>query len=204
MASADTHSQLPATLPDGWLEQIKAAVKESRGKIILTMVLGSSVIASLVSFAGSYWVETRKANLELTKKGREEALEAYGYLGKQVEVLQSDLASAVVTFEYAVKSGAAVKGSKHEFIKNVDNSILTVSSKIADVNEASKNVQIDDASIKQKTEKALEHLPGYLAESQTDKSALPKVINLFRSKLKTELDELKLEIEKKRNSIRLE
>lgn len=204
MASADIHSQLPATLPDGWLEQIKAAVKESRGKIILTMVLGSSVIASLVSFAGSYWVETRKANLELTKKGREEALEAYGYLGKQVEVLQSNLASAVVTFEYAVKSGAAVKGSKHEFIKNVDNSILTVSSKIADVNEASKNVQIDDASIKQKTEKALEHLPGYLAESQTDKSALPKVINLFRSKLKTELDELKLEIEKKRNSIRLE
>jgi hypothetical protein len=57
------------------------------------------------------------AKMELTKKGREEVLEAYGRLGKQVEVLQADLASAVLTFDYAVKSGIAVKGSKHEFIK---------------------------------------------------------------------------------------
>lgn len=39
-------------------------------------------------------------------------------LGKQVEELLSDLASAVLTFDYAVKSGAAVKGSKHEFIES--------------------------------------------------------------------------------------
>ena len=204
MASADTHSQLPATLPVGWLEEIKAAVKESWSKIILTTILGSSVIASLISFGGNYWLETSKANLELTKKGREEVLHAYGHLGKQVEELQSDLASAVLTFDYAIKSGAAVEGSKHEFIKNVDNSIITVSSKIADVNEASNNVQIDDPSIKRSTEKALDYLPEYLAESQSDKSALPKVINLFRSRLKAELDELKVQIEKKRNSIRLE
>lgn len=70
------------------------------------------------------------------------------------------------------------------------------------MNEASQNVRIDDASIKQNTEKALDHLPSYLAESQTDKSAMPKVINLFRSRLKKELDELKVQIEAKRNSIR--
>jgi hypothetical protein len=72
------------------------------------------------------------------------------------------------------------------------------------VNEAAQNVPIDDASIKQNTEKVLDHLPSYLAESQTDKSAVHKVINLFRSRLKKELDELKVQIETKRNSIRLE
>lgn len=202
MASAGTHSQLPATLPEGWLKEIKAAVKESWAKIILTTVFGSSVIASLVSFGGNYLLETEKANLELAKKGREEVLAAYGHLGKQVEELQYDLASAVLTFDYAVKSGAAVKGSKHEFVTHVDNSILIVSRKIADVNEASNRVQIDDPSIKQNTEKALEYLPDYLAESQSDKSALPKVINLFRGKLKKDLDELKIQIEVKRNSLR--
>ena len=204
MASADIHSQLPTTLPASWLEEIKAVMKESRRRIVLTTILGSTVIASLVSFAGNYWLESRKANVELTKKGREEVLEAYGRLGKQVEVLQADLASAVLTFDYAVKSHIAVKGSKHEFIKNVDNSIITVSLKIADMNEASQNVHIDDAVIKQKTEKALEELPEYLAECQSDKSALPKVIELFRSTLKTELDDLKVRIEEKRNSIRLQ
>ena len=202
MTTADTDSQFPAKLPDSWIKEIKAAVKESGGKILLTTLLGSSVIASVVSFAGSYWLETRKADFELSKKGREERLEAYGHLGKQVEVLQADLASAVLTFEYAVKTGAAVKGSKHDFIKNVDNSIVTVSLKIADVNEAYHNVKIDDSSIKQNTEKALEGLPQYLAEAQTDKSALPKVINLFRNSLKTQLERLKVQIETKRNAIR--
>lgn len=104
MASSETNSQFPAALPDSWLQQIKAAVKESWVRIILTTVLGSSVIASLISFGGDYWLENRKAKSELTKKGREEVLEAYGNLGKQVEELQSDLASAVLTFDYAVRA----------------------------------------------------------------------------------------------------
>jgi hypothetical protein len=69
------------------------------------------------------------------------------------------------------------------------------------MNEASQNVHIDDPVIKQK---AREYLPDYLAECQSDKSALPKVIDLFRSKLKKELDDLKVRIEEKRNSIRLQ
>jgi hypothetical protein len=203
MASSDPASQIPTTLPANWLEEIKAAVKQSWGKVVLTTILGSSVVGSLVSFGGNYWLESRKANWEMQKKGREEAVEAYGNLGKQVEELQADLASAVLTFEYAVKSGAAVKGSKHEFIKNVDNSILIVASKIADVKGACRNVRIDDASIKQNTANAVDELPAYLSESQSDKSALQKVINLFRSKLNPALDKLKAEIENKRESIRV-
>jgi hypothetical protein len=196
--------QLPATLPDSWLDQIKAAAKQTWGRIVFTTVLSSSVVSAFVSFGGNYWLETRKADLDMKKQVRKDAVEAYGNLGKQIEDLRGDLESAVLTFEYAVNNGFAVKGSKVEYMKNVDNSIQKVTLKIIEVNKALQNVRIDDASIKQNTENVLEYLPDFLAECQTDKSALRKVINLFRNALAGKLDALKLEILKKQNSIPLQ
>ena len=203
MASPESHLPLPPTLPESWLEQIKKAVKESWVKIILTTILGSSVIASLISLAGDYWMETRKVKLEVAKQEHAETIAAYANLGKQVEEFQGDLESAVLTFEYAVNNKFAVKGSKSDFNKNVDNSIKTVAVKIVELRKASMSVRIDD-SIKENTRKILAELPQYLAECQSDKSALPKVIELFKSSLATALENLKVEIETKRNSIPLE
>ena len=109
MSLSDSHLTLPATLPDPWLEEIKAAVKQSWGRLILTTVLGRSVIGSFVTFGGNYLLETKKANWEMEKKGHEEAL--------------------------------------------------------------------------QTTKRVFDELPQYLSESQSDKSALPKVIKLFKTDL---------------------
>lgn len=203
MGSAEPNLQLPAELPAGWLKEIKDAVKQSWARVLLTTVLGSSVIGSGVTFGGNYWIETTKAKREMIKKGHEEALEAYGNLGKKVEELETALGTAVLTFEYAVQSGA-VKSSKHPFIKVVDNSIEMVLPRMADIVEASTNVRIDDASIKKNTDSALDELAQYLEKSLSDKSALHNVIELFRSKLSEALKALRRQIEEKRNSIRIE
>ena len=179
-------------------------MREGFGRIILTTILSSSVIAALVSVGGNYWLETRKAKLDVAKKEHAEKVDAYANLGKQVQEFHSDLESAVLIFEYAVSKGFAVKGSKADFIKNVDNSIKTVAMKIVELHKASMNVRIDDASIKENTKQVLAELPQYLAECQSDKSALRKVINLFKNSLGVALENLKGEIEKKRNSIPLE
>jgi len=204
MAVPESQIKLPPELPARWLDQIKNAVKEGRGKVILMTILGSSVISALVSIGGDYLLETRKAKLEVAKKEHAEKVDAYANLGKQVEEFHSDLDSAVMTFEYAVNKGFAVKGSKADFNKNVDNSIKTVAVKIIELRKASMNARIDDASIKENTKQVLAELPQYLAECQRDKSALPKVINLFKNSLGAALENLKGEIEKKKNSISLE
>ena len=152
---AASELSLPATLPQSWLEQIKTAVKEGRGKVILMTILGSSVISALVSFGGDYLLETRKAKLEVAKKAHAEKVDAYANLGKQVEEFYSDLDSAVMTFEYAVSKGFAVKGSKNDFNKNVDNSINTVAVRVIELRKASMNARIDDTSIQDKTKQVL-------------------------------------------------
>ena len=204
MSPPDPSSQFPATLPESWLEQIKAAAKQSWWKVVLTTILGSSVVSAFVSFGGNYWLENRKADLEMKKQVRKETVDAYGNLGKQIEDLKGDLDSAVLTFEYAVNKGFAVKGSKADYIKNVDNSIQKLSLKIVEVDKALQNVRIDDSSIKQNTEKALEELPEFLEECQADKSALRKVISVFRNSLAGKLEALKIQIFKRQNSIPLE
>ena len=60
-------------------------------------------------------------------------------------------------------------------LTNVDNSIKTVAVKIVAL-----NVRIDDFD-QGNTKHVLSELPQYLAECQSDKSALPEVINLFKN-----------------------
>src|SRR6266404_1034463 len=168
MSISNPAPQLPVTLPDTWLDQIKAATKQNWGKIFLTTILSSSVIGSVVSFLGNYFLETRKANVEMMKRVQKEGVDAYGNLGTQVEELKAELEDAVVTFDFAVKNGVAVKSSKSEFLKNVDNSITAVAYKIANVNRALENVRIDDPSIKTKAKEALKDLPQLLEDCQKD------------------------------------
>ena len=62
-------TQTPQQLPAEWLEQIKEASRSGAKSTAWALILGSSVLAALISAGANFWLESRRANVEL-EKGR--------------------------------------------------------------------------------------------------------------------------------------
>jgi hypothetical protein len=191
-------STLPPELPEAWLEQIKSATKGSWWKTALTTILGSSLIATSISFLGDNYRDRQNANREMKKQLQKETVDSYGKLGNEVQTFQAELNNAVITFRYALQT------NDKNFDKNVNQAITTVARQIAKVNMALSSPRVTDVDLKKQVNSLFSELPQQLAESQKDKKALTKVIQLCSEKLGKEIDDVKARIEAIRNSVPLE
>jgi hypothetical protein len=77
---------LPEHIPAAWLEDIKGALKQSRWELILTLVLGSSVLTGVAtSLVNYYFIQpgeyARKKREELSSETRQ----AYKTLGEELD-----------------------------------------------------------------------------------------------------------------------
>src|ERR1700719_4918906 len=82
---------LPENLPPSWLEQIRKAVAPKTSMVVLSTLLGSSVIAALVGFGSSYVMQTRNANTELEKTRVAERRQSLQTLSNHLSVLNVEL-----------------------------------------------------------------------------------------------------------------
>jgi|GEM_PF-5571295 len=76
--------RLPEKLPEGWLSDLKNAIKESRKKLILTTILSSSLLTGIISTVAGYYLETKKAALELRKHDAAQKIELYDTLNNDI------------------------------------------------------------------------------------------------------------------------
>src|SRR5215210_413012 len=66
--------RLPERIPDAWVRDLKNAVKENRTKLIITTVLSSSLLTSVLTTVGKYYLDKRqeiaRAEREIEMEGR--------------------------------------------------------------------------------------------------------------------------------------
>jgi hypothetical protein len=95
---------LPAQIPDSWINEIRNTIKEKRTAVILTTILGSSLLAGLASIGGNYLIEYRKASLLIKGKLAGDRYDNYSDLYKKIGFLERALKGTEQTIRQAAKS----------------------------------------------------------------------------------------------------
>lgn len=91
---------LPEEMPEGWVKAIKAAVKESKSKLIITTVLGSSLLTSLVTTTLNYYVmNPAEVSRQLRKEQAAAKIKSYETLRGVVERFHKEADTAAATFD---------------------------------------------------------------------------------------------------------
>lgn len=162
------------------------------------MVLGSSLLAAGVNFLGSDYRDKQNANRENKRKLQEETVNQYGELGKKIGEFEASLRTGVLLYQNSLQSSDQVLDQQ------VQRSLVEVANKNADVQAALNAGRIADQQIRKRVEGLFEELPQLLAESQSDKKAVVKIVTLWKKKLEQEIKTLKTDIETVRNNVPLE
>jgi hypothetical protein len=117
--------QLPREIPSSWITEIskaiEAALKKEKPMIIITTILGSSVLGSLLGIAGNYWLVPRQAyyatksasdvklaelRLQNSNKDLEERRKAYEDLDKELGKTANILRTYLSTCDQAARNPA--------------------------------------------------------------------------------------------------
>lgn len=198
-ANASQQSQvviLPAEIPKEWVSSLKEALKQDKKSIILTAILSSSLLSAIVTSTTNYILESKKADLQQKQQLLVEKRGSYTVLGKDFQKFDSDLSSAIGTFNYAI-------GSKHkDFTENIDKSIYVVSSQMEQVWKTLSDPNIDNETNMQ-IKDILNQLAPQLAEIQESHQSLPKLVALYNESLEREVSRIKLQIEEKKRTLPL-
>lgn len=89
--------RLPEALPTRWLDDIKRAISESRKALIISTILGSSLLTGLLTTLANYSLEGRKTILQLEMEDGKDSLHQF-----------NDLRNAIYDFKYALNLSASV------------------------------------------------------------------------------------------------
>lgn len=176
---------LPEQMPTSWVDQIKKAIKPSK----VGMVLGSSVIAALVSFGANYAMEIRKARVELAKMHAIDARQSLQTLANHLVTLDLRLDNLATTSELLQRSA-----SKPTLSGYAKKSVDHVSEQMTLVYASAKDPRIGSGIAGHVTE-VLDTLAPRLAQAQSDLKAFGTLADLYKGDLQPRIQGIQGEIE---------
>lgn len=161
---------------------------KGKGKV-WGLVLGSSVIAGVIGACATYYFDNRKIEAQNTQLREMEKREVYTSLGKDIQKFDSDLSSAVITFNYA-DNHPKEKG----FAKNVAQSIHVVTEQMKVITQALGNALIEE-STRKTIKDVLDELGHKLALAQNDRRTISSLVDHYNQSLKQRIINIKTHIE---------
>jgi hypothetical protein len=186
--------ELPDAIPQAWLESIKKALKPSGTVLAVTTILSSSVMSAVLTFTLNYYQQKRTDERQAKLIIQTEKRGYYLTLDKDVQKFESDLASAVTTFRYALSHP-----EDKEFGSNfISDSIDTVSEQMAQLMTMKRGTDIDEETKKQLSA-ILNQLAPMLSAAQSDPKTLSKLIETYDTQLKQNVSNLENRIEQMKN-----
>lgn len=127
------HIHLPAKLPDAWLKDIKDSVRESKKRLIITTILGSSLLSGLLGVVGNYFLEGHKLDLQFKKLRVERKLESYSQLAKDIQALEAKIIVARVSSLNAADGKIKIELALDQ-INQLANHVAIVQDRVKDQN----------------------------------------------------------------------
>lgn len=104
---------LPEKLPEAWLNQLKDALKQDTRKLLFLTLLGSSVVAAIVTAGANYVLEVKKLNnaaqvekykicLDLRREDLKESRAAYSTIAEKFRQFEADFSDCLATCQEAL------------------------------------------------------------------------------------------------------
>ena len=188
-------SSLPGQLPPEWLTQIKEAVKGSRLALILTTILGSSVISGILTAGLDYWIlEPRRLQLSSQQRLQDARIDAHTKLAEQLHGFNQALNNSVLTCKIALE-----QAHDKELANYARQNLSQLSDRMISLGSAI-NQKID-ADISNELKVALDRVGKALEKAQQSPKAFATLIDLYEQSIKTELETLLTKVEQKSKEI---
>lgn len=116
---------LPDQMPEKWLTQIKEKLRDSAGKIILTAILGSSLLSTVFTSFANWYIENHKSQLVVKLDQVKEKLNTYKLLAESIAELEKNARSSQILLVAATKNPSQTERSK-EAVISLANQIAVV------------------------------------------------------------------------------
>jgi len=200
--------ELPPRMPDEWVTQLRGALKEDSKKLIGVVLLGSSVVAAVVSAIAGLGLEFYKAHnqrkveeykvqLDMNKTQLNEVRALYAVLADKVRKFEKELDDSVGTCQLAIKNNY-----KQQFVDYAKASFDSVSESMEGLREATMDPRID-AEIVRKIDAMRDALAPKLASVDAPAQNMAELVSLSESKLKPALIDVKQRIQNAARSLKL-
>lgn len=190
--------KLPDKIPEGWLNDLKNAVKESKTKLIVTTILGSSLLTGFLGSIGNYFIENHKSTLEWNRVVAKSTLDTYTLLGNDIQDLESKVISARVLTLAAASDPSRINLALDQ--------ISALSNQIAIVQNRIKHQDIDNGKgTRELIEKWLNPVPAKIAAAQknpTNRETLTDLANTLESIQNQGVNEIKNHINTMKQSLK--
>jgi hypothetical protein len=181
---------LPPNLPPDWLADIKKAVRPS----ILLALLGSSVVASLITVVGGIYQQRTQFKIETERARSAEYREAYKTLYGRVRNLQAEMDNLTGTADVLLRYRRNVAVQR-----DVQASIKKVAEQMAGVFRASRDPKIGPG-IAQRVARILDPLSVRLSAAQKAKNNLGPIrelVDRYKSQWGPDIRDLMSDIDAK-------
>jgi hypothetical protein len=175
---------LPSELPPGWLTQIEKTVKGGKAMLLITTILGSSLISAAVTAGLDYYIlGPRRLQLTSQHRLKDDQIDAHQKLAEQLNVFNKSLDDAVVTCRLALKN----PGEK-ELQKYATQGLFSLSSQPMIALRAANNNHKIDQAISANLEKTIDTVGKALEKAKTTPNAFKDVIDKYDRAVKIELE----------------
>jgi hypothetical protein len=168
--------------------------KKTVGAIVST-ILGSSVIGALVGAWATHRYDAAAIADQNNRLHKSEQRELYTSLGKDIQKLQSDVQSAVITVSYS-----AAHPKDKNFSMNIERSIDVVSEQMAVISQLVLSPQIE-VSLREAINELMNELGPKLRDIQNNKRQAASLIYLYNQSLKQRFEKIQSNIETKRTEL---
>lgn len=193
-------TELPPKLPDPWLAQIRDAVRQDSRKTLLLTVLGSSVVAALITGGlnwGLEWYKTRtsanvekyKACLDIQKENLREKRAIYTKLAEKYMHFKVAVDNTVATCETA-----ANQRNNTQLLRFAYGSLDGVSEQLAEIQAATQDPSIDQQLRSELTK--INDVVGPLVAKASDDNhrvarleVLPELVQSYKQSLQPQINQ---------------
>lgn len=194
-------------LSEDWIKELRETLKNDNRKVLLSTILGSSVLAALIGagasiglerlrFSSSANLEDYKAAVQIRTSQLIEARAAYSTLGDKLTQIGLDLDFLVRLWRYEIKGAA-----NQSFSKDADAYFDQLTDHMNELYTLINNDTKTDPNVRQRIRDAINNLSVRLNEVQKNTRMISGFVAIYEEKTKKEIVDIKMDIEEKKKSL---
>lgn len=207
-----TDNNLPEKLPEPWLNQLREAVKQDTKKVLWLTLLGSSVVASVVTAGANFVLELIKQSnsaqvkryevcLDMKKEDLKELRVVYSAVADKFREFETDFSDCIATCEEVLPDNRQTPRDASEALVKVANDLIALESASSDT-RVSVDVRTSLAGIIEPTIKQIYATVDNEREI-AKVSEIPKFLKWADSE-KTRIAQVKTQLETARRGLKIE
>lgn len=206
---------LPDKIPETWLAQLREVVKQDARKALVWTILGSSVVAAVVTAGANLYLESVKAGnaaeiekykacLDSKKEDLKESRVLYSTLSEHFRTFEGDFEDCIATCEAALKHPADRKVMRFAY-----DSLTDLPKRLVEIQVASRDERISDEvrqslnGINEEASPKLMEVTNY-DQKIPHMSRLPELVKLYKESLKPQITGTKNQIRTAVGSLKIE